>query len=367
MLTTKPAVTVICATFNHEAYIRDALEGFVKQRTNFSFQVLVGDDASTDGTPSIIKEYAERYPDIIVAVLRESNLGAGRNWVDLISRATSPYIAFCDGDDYWHDPQKLQKQFDYMEKNLNLRACFHDTLISIETEDGTWFQSSDYNNTEDGRLLWPSGNKRFRAKSTYRIENFVPFGFVHTSSMFIRWNYDIHFPDWFFDKGMSDYPLWVLQIGSGRFGFLPECLSTHRRTSSGAYQFDSKTEFWAISKIGWVELDKCFIAYCQAMSFPKSVKSAFRLRLRDDLAKLIKGTLDSEGIEATWKILNRFSKEIRSLTGIKIKEAYDEKKAARVIKTLYTSMPLPPYKANKVSRLLRRHYRKQEKAFLEME
>lgn len=361
-----PLVTVICATYNHESYIKDALDGFVKQETNFEFQVLVGDDGSTDNTPSIVLEYAEQYPNIIIPVLRKSNIGAGKNWVDLISRANSPYIAFCDGDDYWHDKSKLQKQFDYMEQSPDLRACFHDALISIETEDGTWFQSNDYNNTDDGRLLWPSGNKRFRPKSFYRIENFIPFGFVHTSSMFIRWDRSIPFPDWFFGKGMSDYPLWVLQIGNGRFGYIPECLSTHRRTNSGAYDFESKAEFWAETKPGWVELDKCFIDYFKSTVPSKSIERAFKLRMRDDLSKLIKGALDQESGEHAWRMMVKFSRDIKSLTGISIKGSYSETKLSRKVKALQTAMPLPPYNSNRISKLLRRFFRRSERKFLGM-
>lgn len=291
---TTSEVTVICATYNHERYIADALQGFVTQVTSFRFRVLVGDDASSDATASVIEEYAERYPEIIIPILRETNIGAGRNWEDLISRANSKYIAFCDGDDYWIDSLKLQKQFDYMESHPDLRACFHDAEISIETSDGTWFQSSDYNNTDDGRLLWPNGNKRFVRRSSYRIENFIPFGFVHTSSMFVRWDYRIGFPDWFFGHGMSDYPMWVLQVNSGRFGYLDETLSIHRRTDQGSYKFDDRMQFWRKTKPGWVNLNNHLIRYFEQMHARKSIVNALIARQRDDLAKLIKGSLECD-------------------------------------------------------------------------
>lgn len=359
-------VSVICATYNHEKYIKDALEGFIAQRTSFKFKVFVGDDCSSDGTPDIIRKYARLYPDIIVPVIRQKNIGAGKNWVDLLSRTDSKYIAFCDGDDYWTDPFKLQKQFDYMEHHPNLRACFHDVEISIETDDGTWFQSGDYCNTPDGRLLWPSGNKRFKKRDTYRIENFIPFGFVHTSSMFIKWDYSIGFPDWFYGHGMSDYPMWLLQINTGRFGYIDEVLSTHRRTSSGSYQFSSKTAFWRQSKIGWVNLDTHLIDYFKTTYHSRTILMALIYRQRDDLAKLLKGSLDCDDPSQTWKLLIQYRKAIRHRFGICISGSFSYSKFKRYIALLQTVAPLPPYKTNLAARAIRKFNLFRERRMLDL-
>ena len=364
---TTSEVTVICATYNHERYIADALQGFVTQVTSFRFRVLVGDDASSDATASVIEEYAERYPEIIIPILRETNIGAGRNWEDLISRVNSKYIAFCDGDDYWIDSLKLQKQFDYMESHPDLRACFHDAEISIETSDGTWFQSSDYNNTDDGRLLWPSGNKRFVRRSSYRIENFIPFGFVHTSSMFVRWDYRIGFPDWFFGHGMSDYPMWVLQVNSGRFGYLDETLSIHRRTDQGSYRFESQAQFWRKTKSGWVDLDTHLIRYFRQLHARKSIVDALVARQGDDLAKLIKGSLECDPPSETWNLLADYRKVIRQRFGVIIPKHRSKATFTRVTRLLQTVAPLPPYDKNWLSRLIRRVRRKKERYYLRME
>ena len=110
-------VTIQCLTFNHEPYIRQCLDGFVMQKTNFRFEAVVHDDASTDGTAAIVREYAEKYPDIIKPILETENQyskGDGILGRIMAENRKGKYIAICEGDDYWIDPLKLQKQVYYM-------------------------------------------------------------------------------------------------------------------------------------------------------------------------------------------------------------------------------------------------------------
>lgn len=115
-----PLVTIQCLTYNHEPYIRQCLEGFVMQQTDFCFEVIVHDDASTDGTANIIREYAEMYPNIIKPILERENQWSKKNGSleRIMNEHThGKYIALCEGDDYWIDPYKLQKQVDIMEND----------------------------------------------------------------------------------------------------------------------------------------------------------------------------------------------------------------------------------------------------------
>lgn len=108
-------VSVMILAYNHENYIRQALESVVGQRTNFRFEAVVGEDCSTDGTREIVREYARKYPDIIKPLFRKKNLGACRNVVSTLRRCRGEYVAFLECDDYWLDMEKLQKQADYLD------------------------------------------------------------------------------------------------------------------------------------------------------------------------------------------------------------------------------------------------------------
>lgn len=119
-------------TYNHEKYVRQALEGIVMQKTNFRFEVIVGDDCSTDGTQKILQEYAKKYPDIFRLVLREKNIGATKNNFDLKHRAKGKYFACLEGDDYWTDENKLQIQVDFLEKHPEYIACVHKCIFVDE-------------------------------------------------------------------------------------------------------------------------------------------------------------------------------------------------------------------------------------------
>lgn len=122
-------VAIYCLVYNHEPYLRDCLEGFVMQQTNFPFVAIVHDDASTDGSAAIIREYEEKYPDIIKPIYEAENQyskrdgSVGRIMNAAIDATAAKYVAMCEGDDYWTDPLKLQKQVDILEADESLMAC----------------------------------------------------------------------------------------------------------------------------------------------------------------------------------------------------------------------------------------------------
>ena len=123
---TSPLVSICCITYNHQHFIRQSLEGFLMQETSFRVEILIHDDASTDGTAGIIKEYENRYPGLFRVVYQvENQFSKGANPdLTLIGMATGEYIALCEGDDYWTDPDKLQKQVSFLEQNSGYSACF---------------------------------------------------------------------------------------------------------------------------------------------------------------------------------------------------------------------------------------------------
>jgi glycosyltransferase involved in cell wall biosynthesis len=124
-----PMVSISCVTYNHEPYIRDAIEGFLMQKTTFPVQILIHDDASTDGTTEIIKTYEEKYPCLIKCFYQTENTYKKPNYLNFrksfYSARKGKYIAICEGDDFWTDPLKLQKQVTFMEQNADVSLCGH--------------------------------------------------------------------------------------------------------------------------------------------------------------------------------------------------------------------------------------------------
>lgn len=132
----KPLVSIKCLVYNHEDFITECLEGFVMQKTNFRFEAIVHDDCSTDSSVEIIRKYAEKYPDIIIPVYEKENLYSKND--GSLARAVNPhlngkYIAMCEGDDYWTDPHKLQKQIDFLESHSDYSMVFSSCRI-LNTE-----------------------------------------------------------------------------------------------------------------------------------------------------------------------------------------------------------------------------------------
>lgn len=129
-------VTIRCFTFNQKNFVRQALDGFVSQKTDFNFEAIVHDDASSDGTDEIIKEYAHKYPNIIKPILETENQWSkhdGSLRKIMRSHTRGKYIAICEGDDYWTDPCKLQKQIDFLEANPDYSMCFHNATEHYES------------------------------------------------------------------------------------------------------------------------------------------------------------------------------------------------------------------------------------------
>ncbi|MDD3037979.1 glycosyltransferase [Bacteroides sp.] len=147
-----PLVTIRCLAYNHELYIRECLEGFIMQKTHFRFEAIVHDDASTDGTAAVIREYAEKYPNIIKPIFETENQyskhdGSLRKIMD--AHTHGKYVALCEGDDYWIDPYKLQKQVELLEDNADCSLCCGgyirrqlgkiDNIQKIDSKEGFFF------------------------------------------------------------------------------------------------------------------------------------------------------------------------------------------------------------------------------------
>lgn len=146
-----PLVSIICLTYNHEAYIKDALEGFVMQKTNFAFEIIVHDDASTDNTASIVKSYELKYPKLFANIYQTENQyskGNGDVGRIVFGAARGKYIAMCEGDDYWIDPLKLKKQTDFLETNEEY-GLVHTDYDRYYTVSGVWWRNRLHSTYKD--------------------------------------------------------------------------------------------------------------------------------------------------------------------------------------------------------------------------
>lgn len=215
-----PLVSICCITYNHEKYICEAIEGFLMQETDFSIEIIIHDDASADRTQDIIREYAENDKRII-PILRESNMKSTGVHVFPFTyeKARGKYIALCEGDDYWTDPQKLQKQVEFMEENEDYALCFHATKI-IDTKT---------NNTL--RI-----HKSKKTDCTVEIEELIMGGgaFVGTQTMLFRTGILKNIPAFFYDSPAGDYPLTLLAGHHGKCYYLNDQMAAYR-----AYNQDS--------------------------------------------------------------------------------------------------------------------------------
>lgn len=122
-------LSVCIITYNHVNFIQQAIEGVLEQKVNFKYEIIIADDFSTDGTREIILNYEKKFPSLVSLILQPKNVGPLKNWLDLIKKPNSKYIAYFEGDDYWTDCFKLQKQVDFLENNDKFVMCYHDVKI----------------------------------------------------------------------------------------------------------------------------------------------------------------------------------------------------------------------------------------------
>lgn len=209
-----PIVSVYCLAYNHEKYIRNALDGFISQKTSFPYEVFVHDDASTDNTAEIIREYAEKYPDIIKPIFQTENqysrcIPIYKTFI--FPRIKSKYIAVCEGDDYWCDENKLQMQVDWLENHPDYSCCVHNTRV-IDCSGGkerlinSSLEDKDISTTEI--IQWKEG-------------------LFHTSSCMYRYEYGVT-PSIFSVKGVGDYPRAVYLATCGKIRYLSKVMSVYR-------------------------------------------------------------------------------------------------------------------------------------------
>lgn len=228
-----PKLSICCITYNHATFIRQALDGFMMQKTNFPFEIIIHDDASTDGTADIIREYEQKYPDIIRATYQSENQWS--KGVNVLKTFVYPkiqgqYVALCEGDDYWTDENKLQKQVDYLDAHPEMSICFHPVKVVWEDK-----SQSEY--------IFPTVSARFN-KNVLTLEDLLKRNFIQTNSVVYRWclkGKEYLFPD---EILPGDWFLHLLHAQNGKIGFLVDVMAVYRRHSGGIWCGAGVTDDW---------------------------------------------------------------------------------------------------------------------------
>lgn len=252
-------LTVICLTYNHVNFIQRALDGFVMQKTDFPFEVIVHDDASTDGTAEIVRQYAEKYPDIIKPIFQTENqwskgVSITKNFI--YPQVRGKYVALCEGDDYWIDENKLQKQVDFLDANDEFSICFHPVEVIWEKN-------------EKKPDIFPTEHFRF-GLTELTLNHLLKRNFIQTNSVVYRWRFSdgeynslpehIMPGDWF---------LHIMHAELGGIKCLSDVMSVYRRHKGGVWFGVGKDADWYLK------------TYRGQINFCKEIKGRFNHLIKD--------------------------------------------------------------------------------------
>jgi len=238
---TEPLVSTQMITYNHAPYIAQAIEGVLKQRVNFAIELVIGEDCSTDGTREIVLEYQRKYPDVIRVITSDKNVGANKNAYRTMKGCRGKYVAFCEGDDYWHHPHKLQKQVDYLESH---------------PECGLLFADCDVHYIRGNKLLKNSNyNSGFQSPMKLSLEQIIHNEILKwTCTAVIRrdlYLQVIESDPYLYQSEkflMGDLQLWAEVSLISEVMYIPETLATYRVLDESATRSKDPRKYWRFIK-----------------------------------------------------------------------------------------------------------------------
>jgi glycosyltransferase involved in cell wall biosynthesis len=256
-----PRVSVVITSFNHERFIGRALDGVLEQR-GVEYEIVIGDDVSTDGSRSIIERYAGAHPDRIRTFFPHENLGAGGKplFAELVSRTRGRYIATLDGDDYWTSPDKLRIQADFLDEHSDCSMVFHNVVRRFEDR-----AAPDVLYNAPGRL----GDR-------ISLEEMFDFNPVPLGAAVFRREVLKPLPEWYFGPTWGDWSLYVMAAQRGKLAYLPDVMGIYRVHSGGIFS--------GMSRLGQVTLDLELLEQLQGI--PPEAEAARRRGLAVALSRL---------------------------------------------------------------------------------
>lgn len=221
----QPKVSVLLLAYNLEAYIAQALESILMQQVDAPYEIVIGEDCSTDRTRAIIASYARRYPRKIRPIFRPHNVGMNQNFALTLKACRGKYVALLDGDDYWTSPQKLQRQLEFLEENPHCSVCFHN--VNVVYENGS-------EETHPFHLQYPVHHiSKALPKSVSVLEDILPGNFIQTCSVMFRRGLFQELPQWFYAMPTYDWPLHILNAQYGQIAYLNHIWGVYRVHQAG--------------------------------------------------------------------------------------------------------------------------------------
>lgn len=218
-----PLVSVLMVTYNHKKFINQAIESVLEQKSNFSYEIVIGDDNSNDKTTDIVLDYQSKYPETIKVLLANQNLGhytgnVSLNFVRTYRACRGKYIAILEGDDYWTSQYKLQKQVDFLEKNNECSTCFHNVRVIYESQ----YRAPEIfiNNL---------------TKDSFDLSDILKFNFIPTCSVMFRNGLFEEIPGWCYKTPMFDWPLHILNAHYGEMAYIKDIMAVYRIRQEGIW------------------------------------------------------------------------------------------------------------------------------------
>lgn len=210
-------LSVMMITYNHERFIAQALASALAQRVNFDYEIVVGEDCSTDRTRAVLMDFHRRYPRRIVPLLRDQNMGIMRNLEATLRVCQGQYLAWLEGDDFWTCEDKLQRQIDFLDAHPDYAICCH-RVRAVDEMDSGW-----------------TGTYPTRAAGPYTLDDLLDANWIVSCSVVYRWGSIHALPSWFLEMKLGDWPLHVLVARSGKIQLLDEVMSVYRVHSGGTW------------------------------------------------------------------------------------------------------------------------------------
>lgn len=313
MSSREPVVSISCLVYNHSHFLRECLDGFVMQKTDFPFEAIVHDDASTDGSAEIIREYAEKYPEIIQPIYEQENVFSKDPSAcsrEINKRIRGKYVAICEGDDYWTDPHKLQRQVDYMEAHPNCSLCFHRARVC-------------YDDHTHAHTVYPA---KHRKAEEFTFDALLRGNFIATNTVMYRRGS--------IDSSLGPLPAHIMPLDwfghlmyayRHDIGFLPQVMSVYRRNSGSIWWQAGESDDWVL---------KQFVPH---MRFYEKVKEYFSYDTTEKEAVLMRMALPAYLRHGRWEeflsVAERHKEAFdRALEGTTLREINQEKLIKRKLK-----------------------------------